>query len=197
GCGVIVFEISNSRNVCAKCDASFTPFFPRSVLGGSIANSSNLVLALYRLFNAFSCGGRLCCCCRKSFFGRPAGKCRLHLKNSNFSCSILSRSGSVFVRCEIVWSSCHRNSSAQKQKIGDNSELALALANITGHSQLSHKKAHKAQRFCCVDTHDLDTLRLEGMVISRLPNMRASSENAPGPRRAIAIDRTIKLSIGG
>ena len=45
--------------------------------------------------------------------------------------------------------------------------------------------------------HGLDTLRLEGMVISRLPNMRASSENAPGPRRAIATDRTIKLSIAG
>ena len=30
-----------------------------------------------------------------------------------------------------------------------------------------------------------------------LTNMRASSENAPGPRRAIAIDRTIKLSIAG
>jgi len=45
--------------------------------------------------------------------------------------------------------------------------------------------------------HGLDTLPLEGMVISRLPNMRASSENAPGPRSAIAIDRTIKLSIAG
>ena len=33
------------------------------------------------------------------------------------------------------------------------------------------------------------------MMISRLPKKRASSENAPGPRRAIAIDKMIILII--
>ena len=128
GCGVIVLEDSNSSNVCLKCVASVSPFFPHSLLGGSLANSSNLALALYRFFNAFSCGGSLRRCCRKSIFGRPAGKFRLHLKNSNFSCSILSWPRSVFVGCEIVWSSRHRDSSAQKTTNQRQLELAFTLA---------------------------------------------------------------------
>ena len=73
---------------------------------------------------------------------------------------------------------------------------SLALVHATDANRQKQIRPSYCQRSildASRTVHGLDTLRLEGMVISRLPNMRASSENAPGPRRAIAIDRTIKL----
>ena len=75
------------------------------------------------------------------------------------------------------------------QAVSARRALGAAIAKNEGYGPLVNKG--DLWRPCDFPIHD------RGMVISRLPNIRASSENAPGPRNAIAIDRTIRLMIAG
>ena len=69
GIGAIAPENSNSRDVCLECHSSLRLFFANSSLGPYLTNSSNLILALYWLSNAYSRGGSLRRCARESVFG--------------------------------------------------------------------------------------------------------------------------------